>query len=312
MTKKQYLKKLEYCIQALPAEERNEALDYYASYLEDAENEKQVMEELGEPEDLAKSLIEKFTCVPEVKKNEKKKNKTSENENEDDEEFDYYQESLYYEFNKSEVINLAVLVGAGQFVIKSGKSFNVETRGISEKDFRCELNEAGTLIIENRKFPADRKKYGNAVRNKWCPRILITVPENGNLENLKLALSAGQLSTKGLSLTAEKTIVDLTAGELTVDGLTSNGTLIRCALGSVNLDCKLNNFTEIDCKMGNVKIDVQGKQRSYSCDAKVGMGSITFGNERFDAFKKVYADTQKKHHFAIKVGLGDVKVMFDK
>ena len=56
MTKKQYLKKLEYCIQALPAEERNEALEYYSDYFDDADDDDKVMQELGEPEDLAKTI----------------------------------------------------------------------------------------------------------------------------------------------------------------------------------------------------------------------------------------------------------------
>ncbi len=75
MTRQQYLKKLENCIQALPVEERSEALDYYSNYFDDAEDDDKVISELGEPEELAKTIIEKFTCVP-AKSAGNKKQKT--------------------------------------------------------------------------------------------------------------------------------------------------------------------------------------------------------------------------------------------
>ena len=72
MTKKTYLKKLESLIQALPADERKEALEYYSNYFDDADDDDKVFEELGEPEELAKAIIEKFSCVPASPKKEEK------------------------------------------------------------------------------------------------------------------------------------------------------------------------------------------------------------------------------------------------
>ena len=79
MTKKAYLKKLENLIQALPEEERKEALDYYSSYFDDADDDEKVFQELGKPEELAKAIIEKFSCVP-AKKNSAEKAESDEEE----------------------------------------------------------------------------------------------------------------------------------------------------------------------------------------------------------------------------------------
>ena len=72
MTKKQYMKKLEIELQALPIEEQKEALDYYSDFLDDAEDEEKAMEELGTPEELAQSIKDKIACVPEKKTTQKK------------------------------------------------------------------------------------------------------------------------------------------------------------------------------------------------------------------------------------------------
>ena len=79
MTKKAYLKKLENLIQALPEEERKEALDYYSAYFDDADDDEKVFQELGKPEELAKAIIEKFSCVP-AKKNSAEKVESDEEE----------------------------------------------------------------------------------------------------------------------------------------------------------------------------------------------------------------------------------------
>ena len=146
MTKKSYLKKLESLIQALPADERKEALDYYSNYFDDADDDDKVFEELGEPEELAKAIIEKFSCVPASPKKEEK------DESADSEQSDFFNraesfetdEKLSFSFSKRQVKNLGIAIGAGNVVLKTGRDFKVEARGILSEDFRCEINEAGT------------------------------------------------------------------------------------------------------------------------------------------------------------------------
>ena len=55
MKKETFLKELEYLLQDIPDEDKEEALSYYRDYLEEAgsENEDKVMEEFGSPERVA-------------------------------------------------------------------------------------------------------------------------------------------------------------------------------------------------------------------------------------------------------------------
>lgn len=333
MTKKQYLSIVEKNIQALTAEERKEALEYYSNYFDDADDDDKVIDELGDPEALARIIVENFECVP-AKISKKKKSKKTSGETDDgikyeavddDDEtvneekaysekdgFDYSQEKMCFEFDNSKVVNLGVVVGAGQFCIKSGKNYKVETKGISKKDFRCDVNDAGTLIIENKKLPGNLKKYGHAIKNKWCPRVLVTVPEDAEVKNLKIALGAGQLTTTGLKINAEKTIIDLSAGELTADGITSESTNIRCSMGTIDVSGTFKGYTKVDCVMGAIKVRTTGTTRTYSCDTKIGMGTVRYGDEKRNGFSENITEPKKKNHFFVKVGMGDVKITFGK
>ena len=145
MTKKAYLKKLENLIQALPEEERKEALDYYSSYFDDADDDEKVFQELGKPEELAKAIIEKFSCVP-AKKNSAEKAESDEEEFFDAKQNDGNQsgEKKSFFFEKDKVKNLGISIGVGNVFLRNGKDFQVETRGINSENFRSEINQAGT------------------------------------------------------------------------------------------------------------------------------------------------------------------------
>ena len=58
MDQRQFLEELAHLLQDIPEEERDEALEYYRCYFEDAgiENEASVLEELGSPQQVADSL----------------------------------------------------------------------------------------------------------------------------------------------------------------------------------------------------------------------------------------------------------------
>lgn len=221
-----------------------------------------------------------------------------------------YNEKLEFDFENADIKNLGVVVGAGQFVIKTGTTYKIEAKGISKEDFRCELNTEGTLIIENKKIPTDIKRYENAIRNKYCPRVLITIPQKTQLENLKLFLSAGELWTKPISLNVKRAMIDVSAAKLSVDGLTSHASNINCLMGNIILAGSFKGYSKIDCTMGNIKILNRENQHSYSFDSNVKIGTIQFGSKIIKNFYQTFTDKNKKNHCQINTKMGDVKILF--
>ncbi len=70
MTKREFLRNLQDALQALPYEERNEALDYYENYFEEAglENEQSIINELGDIKDLAQKILNNEPLLPQAVK----------------------------------------------------------------------------------------------------------------------------------------------------------------------------------------------------------------------------------------------------
>lgn len=64
MTREEYMHTLEGCLYALSPEERAAAIQYYTEYFDDAgeENEQQVMEQLGLPQEVAKQILKDFSA----------------------------------------------------------------------------------------------------------------------------------------------------------------------------------------------------------------------------------------------------------
>lgn len=315
MTKKQYLTKLANCIQALPQDEQKEALDYYSNYFDESQSVQSAIDELGTPEELAKSIIEKMACVPSrVKKTKKSERQNDENFDEKfDTEFEqqFEDENLFFKFSENNVKNLGIALGACHVVMKTGSEYKVETRGILRQNFRCEINQAGTLIIENVKmFP--RKHFSNQnKKSHWYPRILITIPNSAYLENFKLTIEAGKFESKKIDLSVNKFMIDAKACELILDGIKSNASIINASMGSVVLKSILRGITKIDAAMGAVKIQLLDELKNYSFEARASLATVKFNKTKVGGLNQVYSEDRKSNHFIISARMGDVFVKSD-
>lgn len=311
MTKKQYLTKLKNLIQGLPLDEQKEALAYYSNYLDEADDLQQTIEELGSPEDLASSIIDKFSCVPAKVKTSKKKSTEDESFKKessfDNAYYDNYEdESLEFTFEKEKIANLGIAVGTGNIVIKSGSVYKVETRGISSMDFRCEVNKAGTLIIENRKgFPQKKNRY-DGKKSHWGPRILITIPSNVKLDNFKISVEAGKLATKGVSLFSNRTMIDVKASDFRFKGIKSKATVVNCTMGNLELAGSFTGLTKINSNMGSVSIDVEESEREVSFQSSVFLGSARFNGKKLGGIKEDLIFDRKENHYVVTSKLSNV------
>ena len=60
--------------------------------------------------------------------------------------------------------------------------------------------------------------------------------------------------------------------------------------------------------MGNVSLDLNGDPKSYSYDAKVGLGDFRFNDEKKSGVCKVYNNQKKENHFSVNCGMGSVTI----
>lgn len=315
MNREEYLSELKRCIQALPLEEQEEALEYYKDYFDDADNDSKVIEELGDPEKLAEEIKEKFACVPaEMAKEESSESDDANNKakagSSDNVGHGGYssRDAMKFTFGADEVKNIDFSFGAAEIVMISGDKFAIETRGIDPHSFRCELSNKGTLIVDNRRHIPFRGFFGHDENMSWKPRILITVPENAKLDIIKISLAAGSFTTRIVALHCNTGFFDVAAGRLVLDRVYGGHINAHCGMGELEVCGTASGICDIDCGMGRITLKLSGNPADYSYSAKVGLGDIKFNGEKKSGFGSMVCTERKENHFSINCGMGSVIV----
>lgn len=306
MTRDEYFITLKNNIQSLSVDEQNEALQYYSDYFDDAGDDQKAMEELGNPEDVAKEIREKFSnaLVAEKQETEEKREETSSSGTTFG--------ALYYEFAENEVKNIDFGFGAAEIVFITGNKFCVETRGISSENFDCHIDNNGTLVAKNLKNLSRFRFWEHSANSRIVPRILISIPENVKLGYVKISLGAGKLSSKAIDLSFEKGVIEVGAGNLVIGNINGKNTNLRCGMGNMEIKGTFTARTNIDCGMGSIKLLLNQNLNASSYDAKIGLGSFKFNDFQKSGVNQINCNEQRENHFSVNVGMGSVAILMNK
>lgn len=304
MNRDEYLNQLKNCIQALPIEEQNEALDYYYNYFEDANDDEKVISDLGEPEKLAEEIKNKFACVPATKENKSfsKEEDYSKDSNIGD------PSALEFSFNQSDIKNLDFSLGIAEIVMIPGDCFKVETRGVDSKIFRCQVTEQGTLVIQNTHKMPSFKFLSHENPSHKHPRILISIPLNVDLEIVRISVGAGSLISKGTKFSCKSGKLEVSAGNLNIENLYGGNIDFRCGMGKLVFSGITIGQCNVDCGLGSIELRINGKEEDYSADAKVGFGDFRFNSQKKGGIGDLACHDKRSNHFSVNCGLGCVKI----
>ena len=310
MTRDEYLKELKSSIMSLTSDEQAEAIEYYTDYFEEADDDEKVMRELGTPEELAKTIIEKFAnALVDTKKSDSGDNSgdsDSQRGNSDNCSID----ALYFEFEKSKVKNLSMDFGAAEVAIIEGDKYCIETRGFPEECLNCNLSKEGNLVVSNiRRFNLNFWSHNR--RSRIVPRVLVTLPKNASVGKFRIAVGAGKLVSKKLSLSCESGNVDVGAGNLVLDGVYGGRINMRCGMGNLEFKGSVTGIVNLDCGMGNVSLNLKGDPSKYSYDAKVSLGDFHFNGEKKSGVCQIYNNQKLENHFSVNCGMGSVSIKID-
>ena len=307
MTREEYLKELKSSIMSLSSDEQAEAIQYYSDYFDEADDDEKVMRELGSPEELAKTIIEKFAnALVDTKK-------AGEGDTEDDDQSgedssgDCSIDALYFEFAKNDVKNLSMDFGAAEVALIEGDKYSIETRGLQKECINCYLSKEGTLVVSNtRRFNLNFWSHNR--RSRIVPRLLVTLPKNAAVEKFRIAIGAGQLTSRTLSFKCNTGTIDVGAGNMVLNGIFGGRLDMRCGMGNLDFKGSVSGNVNLDCGMGNVRLDLKGDPKSYSYDAKVSLGDFCFNNEKKSGVCKIYNNQKKENHFSVNCGMGSVTI----
>ncbi|MCR4580479.1 MAG: hypothetical protein K5681_09035 [Treponema sp.] len=303
MTREEYLNQLKNNLQSLTIDEQLEAIQYYSDYFDEAADDQKVMAELGSPEELAKTIVDKCANAP--AKNESESSKEDKDNEESESEASGV---LFYSFDPDSVKNLSLDFGAAEVVMISGSKFMVESRYVEEGGLTCFLSSDGTLSVNNARrlnlnFTSHERRFHSV------PRILITVPENADLYRFNLHVGAGNFRTKDINLRCQTGCLEVSAGNIVMKELLGGMIDIRCGMGNLELTGSISGKSNIDCGMGNVKLDLRGSAEDYSFDARVGLGEVRFNDIKKTGICQEYHKEKKSNHFSVNCGIGHVAIV---
>lgn len=308
MTREEYLNELKSSIMSLTSDEQAEAIQYYSDYFEEAGDDEKVMRELGSPEELSKTIIEKFAnALVDAKNVDSDNDEDSENNDQGSADYKRSIDALYFEFAKKDVKNLSMDFGAAEVVLIEGDKYSIETRGLPEEAINCYLNKEGTLVISNtRRFNLNFWSHNR--RSRIVPRVLVTLPKNAAVEKFRIAIGAGKLTTRTLSFKCNSGNIDVGAGNMILDGIFGGRLDMRCGMGNFEFNGSVTGLVNLDCGMGSVRLNLKGNPESYSYDAKVSLGDFCFNNEKKSGVCKIYNNQKKENHFSVNCGMGSVSI----
>ena len=308
MTREEYLNELKSSIMSLTSDEQAEAIQYYSDYFEEAGDDEKVMRELGSPEELSKTIIEKFAnALVDTKNADSDNGEDSENKGQGSADYKLSIDALYFEFAKKDVKNLSMDFGAAEVVLIEGDKYSIETRGLPEEAINCYLNKEGTLVVSNtRRFNINFWSHNR--RSRIVPRVLVTLPKNAAVEKFRLAIGAGKLTSRTLSFKCNRGNIDVGAGNMILDGVFGGRLDMRCGMGNFEFNGSVTGLVNLDCGMGSVRLNLKGNPANYSYDAKVSLGDFCFNDEKKSGVCKIYNNQKKENHFSVNCGMGSVTI----
>lgn len=309
MTREEYLNELKSSIMSLSSDEQAEAIQYYSDYFDEADDDEKVMRELGTPEELAKTIIEKFAnALVDTKNGDNKDGAEDSSDNAKNGNPDGCSiDALYFEFKKSEVKNLSMDFGAAEVALIEGDKYCIETRGLPEECMNCYLNKEGTLVVSNtRRFNLNFWSHNR--RSRIVPRVLVTIPKNAGVSKFRIAIGAGKLVSRTISLSCEAGNIEVGAGNLVLDGIFGGKINMRCGMGNLEFTGSVTGVVNLDCGMGNMDLKLKGDPKTYSYDAKVGLGDFRFNGEKKSGVCQVYNNQKMENHFSVNCGMGSVNI----
>ncbi len=342
MTKREFLDALKQELSFLPADEAEDAIEYYDEYISESEDEQAAIDELGSPkrvaDDLKKDYFEKNPenkSLPVINYNNTSSSKRPTW-------LIVLIVVLAIAFGVP-VLNLAggiiralfpiaALILIAVLLIKALKKRDnsyipaspVQTcSDIRSLDIRL---GGGMFVIQTGDaFNISGKNFKSEITNSvWhisgssssigqnheaptdTSTVVITIPSGFTAERARIRLGAGNLLIKDLS--AYSMTIEVSLGNIEAQRLYSTDMEIRCGVGRITAAGSMHGNVKIQCGMGDTSLKLTNKTEEYNITTKVALGRISLNSH--DVREGYVQSANASYNMDIKCGMGNVIVNF--
>lgn len=318
MTKQQFLSELAIALAAMPATERDAAIQFYSDYIDESSSQR-IFDELGDPKVIAQRILGE---IPHL----------------DEDDFVTPEPELVDSGNSLK--QLRIETEFSSIVVRKGNAYGVTTRGIVYDDLQQRQEGDFWVIRETNKFRSFLN-FVSRVKNEGL-KIEVTLP--CSVEVLEVSSLSGRIEIYDLTLkkltsktdtgklilqhsTIQNLKVTSSVGWLQFDSLTVTDAIINPQLGSLKItkssfsNCDIRgDVAPIEIKSSAVlrnmmirstvgPIDVQLQQPLSACQIVVdsSIGNVTINKEK----KKVHFVAKAETSLHIRQDIGPVTIQLD-
>lgn len=217
--------------------------------------------------------------------------------------------------NGAKVDSLELELGNGEAQIKASENDDifVSTNGIGKLGY--ELSD-GKLRI------------ASAGKNSGKRMVTIYLPAY-EMEKVEVELGAGELEADTV-LMAEKVVMQLGAGEATVQGikaekadiqvgageadikeLDADELSVEAAAGSVNVTGLVREKGKAEVAAGEIVLKLSGDKDDYTCNAAAGLGTISVGGQTISGLAAEQKFGNGEKTLDLECAMGNISVQFE-
>lgn len=199
-------------------------------------------------------------------------------------------------FENNEITTLDIEIAFTNLTIKTGDILKVET---DNNNINCKQENQKLEIKEK------NKKWFSNYEEK---ELILYLPENLELEKVKITTGAGETEIQKLNVSKECKI-EGGAGKLSIQDGTINDLDLDMGVGELNLTSILTGKSEINAGVGNLNIDLQGEKESYKIQADKGIGSIKIDGKEISNGETL---GDGENYIEVDGGVGNIDIEFAK
>lgn len=191
-------------------------------------------------------------------------------------------------------------LGFSEVEVKTGNDFKIDANNVPINKFKSYV-ENGVWHVQNN----TSSRIFNI--NNCQPKVIIYIPESFKSSKLKINIGAGELIADKLN--AGDTDINVGAGNLKINNLVTDEIKINCGVGNVEIGGKVNNNGDIKCGVGNIGLNLNGNEKDYNYNLKLGIGEITLNGDNLSGIgSRVIDNTSNDNNFKIDCGIGKVSL----
>lgn len=221
-------------------------------------------------------------------------------------------------------LDLRIAAAAVRTEEAAGREIRVEARNLEGGRYTCELRSGKLVIVYKMEGVVHLHRLGQDE-----VEIMIYLPENLSLEQVKLEIGAGSMYLDAVSVSCEKMEVEIGAGKwkaahlsvsdsLNVEigagkakmkGVTAGSLNVECGVGSSVYKGRVNGDIKVNCGVGSCSLLLENKEGDFNYDVSCAVGSVNINGSKLKSFasKRTYKNGSAMGTAVLECGLGSIE-----